>query len=56
MITGLAGLLIFCADIWAIITIVKSGAAGGPKVLWCLLVILLPVLGLLVWFVAGPKK
>jgi hypothetical protein len=34
----------------------KSAASGGSKFLWCFLVILLPVLGLIVWYVAGPKR
>jgi len=55
MITGLLGLLVFCADIYAILTIIKSAAAPGAKFLWCLLVFLLPVLGLLIWYFAGPR-
>lgn len=56
MIQGLIGLLIFVADIWAIVTILKSTVSGGAKVLWCLLVVVLPVLGLIIWYVAGPKS
>lgn len=56
MFTGLVGLLIFIADIAAIVTIFKSNAETGMKVLWCLLVLILPVLGLIVWYVAGPKN
>jgi hypothetical protein len=56
MFTGLLGLLVFVADIWAILTILKSGVALGAKVLWCLLVLVLPVLGLLIWYFAGPKN
>jgi predicted Co/Zn/Cd cation transporter (cation efflux family) len=56
MMTGFVGLLIFCADIYAIMTILKSGLDGGAKIMWCLLVALLPVLGLAIWFIAGPKE
>ncbi len=56
MATGLLGLLIFIADVWAILTIIQSKAEVGAKVLWCLLVIILPVLGLLIWYFAGPKN
>jgi hypothetical protein len=55
MITGLIGLFIFCADIFAVVNIVKSSIPVGQKVLWCLLVLILPVLGLIIWFVAGPR-
>lgn len=53
---GLWGLLVLAGDIWAILNISQSGASNGKKLLWILLVILLPVLGLIVWFFAGPKS
>jgi hypothetical protein len=56
MITGLVGLLVFCADIYAILTILKSRVTLGTKLLWCLLVFLLPVLGWLIWYFAGPRN
>jgi len=54
-INGLLGLLLFAADIWAIVSIVQSGATQGRKVLWILLVLVLPVLGLILWFLLGPR-
>jgi hypothetical protein len=56
MFTGLLGLLVFVADIWAILTILKSNITSGAKLLWCLLVLVLPVLGLIIWYFAGPKS
>ncbi|TVP92165.1 MAG: hypothetical protein EA348_02585 [Pseudomonadaceae bacterium] len=52
---GFLGLIILILDIWAIINIVQSGASNGAKVLWILLVLLLPVIGLIIWFLAGPR-
>jgi hypothetical protein len=52
---GILGLLILAADIWAIINIVQSKTSDGNKVLWALLVILLPVVGLILWFFLGPR-
>jgi succinate dehydrogenase/fumarate reductase cytochrome b subunit len=52
---GLIGLLILIADVWAIINILQSPATTGSKVLWTVVVLLLPVLGLLIWFFAGPR-
>jgi hypothetical protein len=49
------GLIVLIADIWAIVNIFQSSATTGAKVLWTLLVILLPVLGFIIWFFAGPK-
>lgn len=53
---GLWGLLILAGDIWAIINIAQSSASTGKKVLWILLVLLLPLLGLIIWFLVGPKS
>ena len=52
---GLIGLIILPLDIWAILKVLKSGAETGMKVLWILLIILLPVLGLVIWAIAGPR-
>ena len=52
---GLIGLIILALDIWAIINVLKSGAGTGAKVIWVLLIIFLPVLGLIIWAIAGPR-
>jgi hypothetical protein len=52
---GLVGLIILALDIWAIINVLKSGAGLGAKILWILLILLLPVLGLIIWAIAGPR-
>lgn len=54
-IGGLLGLIILALDIWAIINIFGSGASTGAKVLWILLVLILPVIGLIIWLLAGPR-
>ena len=55
-VQGVVGFLILVANVWAIISIVQSGAGTGSKVLWSVLVLVLPVLGLLIWFFAGPRS
>jgi succinate dehydrogenase/fumarate reductase cytochrome b subunit len=52
---GLIGLLILAGDIWAIINIFQSSASNEKKLLWTLVVILLPLLGLILWFFLGPR-
>ena len=52
---SLIGLIILALDIWAIINVFKSGASTGAKVLWILLILLLPVLGRIIWAIAGPR-
>ncbi len=54
-LNGLWGLLILAADIWAIVNIFQSAETNGKKVLWTLLVLVLPVLGVLLWFFLGPR-
>jgi hypothetical protein len=54
-VSGLWGLLVLAADIWAIVNIFQSGRTTEAKVLWTLLVVVLPVLGFIIWLVAGPK-
>ena len=52
---GLIGLIILALDIWAIINVFKSGASTGAKVLWILRILVLPVRGLIIWAIAGPR-
>lgn len=52
---GLIGLIILALDIWAIINVLKSGVSTGMKIVWVLLIMLLPVLGLIIWAIAGPR-
>lgn len=52
---GLVGLIILALDIWAVLNVLKSSAEVGIKVLWILLIVLLPVLGLIIWAIAGPR-
>lgn len=55
-VTGIFSLLLLIADIWAIVNIVQSASSTGAKVLWVVLVLLLPLLGLIIWLVAGPRS
>ncbi len=52
---GILGLIILILDIWAIVKVVGSSASTGTKVLWVLLILILPVVGLILWFLLGPK-
>ncbi len=55
MLEGLVGLIILALDIWAILKIIGSSASTGAKVVWILLILFLPLLGLIIWYFAGPK-
>lgn len=55
-IGGFLGLIILVADVWAIVKTVGSSASTGGKVFWIVLILILPVLGLIIWLVAGPRQ
>jgi succinate dehydrogenase/fumarate reductase cytochrome b subunit len=55
MFNGLIGLVILIADLWAIVQVFQSRESNGTKVLWAALIIVLPVLGLIIWYFAGPR-
>ncbi len=55
-IGGLLGLVVLVASVWAIIQIFQSRATTGMKVFWIVLILLLPLLGLVLWFFVGPRS
>ncbi len=54
-VSGLFGLIWLVLNVYAIVKIVQSGAGTGSKVLWIVLILLVPVLGLILWALLGPK-
>ncbi len=53
---SLLGVLILIADIWAIINIFQSSVSNEKKLIWIIAVVLLPLLGLILWFFLGPRN
>jgi hypothetical protein len=49
------GIIVLILDIWAIVSIIGSSASTGAKLLWVLLILILPVVGFIIWFFAGPR-
>ncbi len=56
MIYGLVGLLIFILDIYVIYLIVTSSLDTGMKLVWVILVLLLPLLGPILYLVLGRAQ
>ena len=50
----LFGILHLILFVYALIQIIGSGAKTGEKVLWIVIVLLLPLIGLIVWLFVGP--
>ncbi|MBT8116809.1 MAG: PLDc N-terminal domain-containing protein [Gammaproteobacteria bacterium] len=55
-IGGLFGLLVLAADVWAILNIFQSSSTTGARALWIILVLVLPLLGVIIWYFAGPRE
>lgn len=50
------GLIVLVLDIIALVSLLQSGADTATKVLWALLIILLPVIGMILYFLMGPGR
>jgi hypothetical protein len=53
--SGLVGLIILALDIWAIVTILQGSGRTNTKLLWIIVILILPVVGLIIWLLAGRK-
>lgn len=53
---GLLGLIWLIVCVYAIVKTASSSAGTGAKVLWIVLILLLPVVGVIAWFLLGPKR
>lgn len=54
--TGILGFIVLALDIWAIVSVVGSGASTLNKVLWVLGILILPVVGFIAWLLVGPRS
>lgn len=50
------GGLILVLDIIALVKLLQSGASAGNKILWVLIIFLLPLLGMILYFLMGPGR
>ncbi len=55
-VSGVIGFLVLLLNIWAIIKIAGSSASTVSKVIWIAIVLILPVLGVIIWYFMGPKS
>ena len=53
---GLIGVLVLAGDIWAILNIFQSSASNEKKLIWIIAVLLLPIVGLVLWYFLGPRS
>lgn len=55
MLSWLFGLVVFVAGVYAIFRVWISSATTAKKILWTLIIVVFPILGVLIWALAGPR-
>jgi uncharacterized membrane protein len=53
-VQGIVGIIILFLDIYAILKIVQSSKDVVIKAVWVVVVLILPVIGLIAWYLFGP--
>ena len=53
---GILGLLVLVLDIVAIVDVLKSSVDTSKKALWIILILILPVVGMVLYFLIGKKQ
>ena len=56
MSISLAGLIILIAWIVAVVDCLKSSKETNKKILWIIIIFVVPVLGKILWFVLGKNQ
>ena len=52
---GILGLIVLVLDIIAVVDTLKSSMDTGKKALWIILILVLPVVGMVLYFLIGKK-
>ena len=52
---GLLGIIILVLDVVAILDCIKSSKSTGKKALWVIVILVLPVVGLVLYYLMGRK-
>nr|WP_314877570.1 PLD nuclease N-terminal domain-containing protein [uncultured Pseudomonas sp.] len=47
--------IILLLDLWAIVSVFRSDKTDATKIMWALVLVVLPVIGLAIWGIAGPR-
>lgn len=47
--------IILLLDLWAIVSVFRSDKRDSTKILWALLLVIFPVVGLVIWGLFGPR-
>ncbi|KAL1842113.1 hypothetical protein VTJ49DRAFT_5992 [Mycothermus thermophilus] len=52
---GLLGLVVFILDVIVFVEVIKSSRTPAQKLIWCLVVFLFPVIGLIVYYLFSNR-
>ncbi|QJB70278.1 PLDc N-terminal domain-containing protein [Parasphingorhabdus halotolerans] len=52
---GIIGLIILVLDIWALLNVWGGGSSVGSKIIWTAIILILPLVGLILWYFIGPR-
>jgi len=53
--TGIGWFILLILDLWAIVSVLGSPASTSRKVIWVLVILVLPFIGFIAWLFAGPR-
>lgn len=54
MIYGIVSIIELLLVIWALVGILQSSAAPVEKLIWVLIILIIPLVGFLLWYLIGP--
>jgi hypothetical protein len=54
MIYDIIGIITLLLVIWALIGILQSGASPLEKLIWVIIILVIPLVGFLLWYLIGP--
>ncbi|MEM7701760.1 MAG: PLDc N-terminal domain-containing protein [Pseudomonadota bacterium] len=52
---GIIGFLVLALNLWALFNVWTSGASIAAKLGWSIVIFALPVIGVILWLVFGPR-
>lgn len=55
LFTLAAVVIILALDAWAIVSVMRSTKASSTKLGWAVVIVVMPLVGLAIWGIAGPR-
>lgn len=55
-LSGILAVVVLVLDVLAIVQVWRTRIEPGRKIIWSMVIVLLPVVGLVMWFVASGSR